>query len=107
MKKIKLLAIALVMGTVSMLANSDNPVVSKDEIKKQITELIEVAGNTIENETVIDVEFTFGTKGEIVVLKVNSRDRKVLAFIRENLNGKVLENPGKVYKKYRLPITIK
>ena len=44
---------------------------------------------------------------ESLVLKVESLDKNVLTFIRENINGKKIENPGKVKKKYEMFITVK
>lgn len=108
MKKIKLLVLALVLGTTSLFANSIiNPDVSKEEIRKQIIELVQDSNDIVSEPIDVKVTFTFNTKGEIVVLKVGSTDRKVLTFIREKLNGKTLENPGKVYKQYSMPIAIK
>lgn len=108
MNKFKLLAIVLVMGVTSLFASSNiDPDVSKDEIRKQIIELVEKTATVFENETTVNVTFTFNTEGEIIVLNVNSKDREVLAFIRENLNNKKLENPGRVKREYTLPISIK
>ncbi|UMB59642.1 hypothetical protein MHL31_11190 [Lutibacter sp. A80] len=108
MNKFRLLAIALVFGTTSLFASTIiTPDVSKDEIRKQIVELVENTNNTIENQVLVNVTFTFSTEGEIVVLKVNSRDKKVLSFIRENLNNKVLENPGRANRHYTMSINIK
>ena len=108
MKKIKLLVLALVLGTSSLFANSIiNPDVSKEEIRKQIIELVQDSNNIVNEKIDVKVTFTFNTDGEIIVLKVGSSDKRVLTFIREKLNGKVLENPGKVYKQYSMPISIK
>ncbi|SDW19398.1 hypothetical protein SAMN05444411_101255 [Lutibacter oricola] len=105
MNKFKLLALALVLGTTSLFA-SINPEVSKEEIRKQIVELVQDFQSTIDNQDV-KVTFTFSTEGEIVVLKVASSDKDVLSFVRKNLNGKVLQNPGKVNRHYTMPIRIK
>jgi len=107
MNKFRLLAIALVFGTMSLFANSiPTSEVSKDEIRAQIIELVENSQNTIESEVTVKVTFTFSSEGEIVVKKVGSTDKDVLAFIRENINSKKLENPGKVNKNYTMPIVI-
>lgn len=108
MNKFRLLALALVFGTMSLFANSiTSPEVSKDEIRKQIVELVDDSTASIEVTTTVKVSFTFSTEGEIVVLKVNSKEKDVLNFIRKNLNGKVLESPGVVNKVYTMPIVIK
>ena len=107
MNKFRLLAIALVFGTTSLFASTIiTPDVSKDEIRAQIIELVENSETIIENQVVVHVTFTFSTSGEIVVLKVNSTDKQVLTFIRENLNSKSLENPGKANRHYTMAIII-
>lgn len=108
MNKFKLLAIAFVLGTTSLFANNIvNPEISKDEIRKQIVELVQDSNTAIDAEAEVRVTFTFSSEGEIVILKVNSTNKNVLSFVRENLNGKVLAKPGKVYKQYTMPIIIK
>lgn len=108
MNKFKLLAIVLMMGVTSLFASTNiNPDVSKDEIRKQIIELVGKTTTVFENETIVNVTLTFNTEGEIIVLNVDSREKNVLSFIRENLNNKKLENPGKVQREYTLPISIK
>lgn len=108
MNKFKLMAIAFVFGTVSLFANNaETPEISKDEIRKQIAELVHDYNDVINAEVAVRVTFTFSTEGEIIVLKVNSSDKNVLTFIRENLNGKILANPGKAYRHYTMPIIIK
>lgn len=108
MNKFKLLAIAFVFGTASLFANSiNNPEVSGDEIRAQITELINASSANLETKVSANITFSFNTEGEIVILKVQSMDKDVLDFVRENLNGKKIENPGKSKKKYEMFITIK
>jgi len=108
MNKFRLLAIALVLGTTSLLANTIiNPEVSRDEIRKQIVELVGNSKVSIDDITTVNVTFTFSSEGEIVVLKVDSRDEQVLNFVRKNLNSKKLEKPGKVNRHFSMPITIK
>ena len=108
MNKFRLLAIALVFGTTSLFASTIiTPDVSKDDIRKQIIELVENSTTEINSQVIVNVTFTFNTSGEIVVLKVNSKDKQVLTFIRENLNSKTLENPGKANRHYTMAINIK
>lgn len=108
MNKFKLLAIAFVLGTTSLFANNIvNPEVSKDEIRQQIIELVQHSVNTIDNQVTVNVTFTFSTSGEIVVKKVSSTDKEVLAFIRENINSKVLAKPGRANRNFTMPIVIK
>ena len=108
MNKFKLMAIAFVFGVSSLFANNIiNPEVSKDDIRQQIVELVQHSNNSIENQVTVNVTFTFSTSGEIIVKKVDSRDAAVLTFIRENINSKVLVNPGRANRNYTMPIVIK
>jgi hypothetical protein len=106
MNKFKLLAIAFVLGTASLFANTYNPEVSKDEIRAQIVELVANSKTDIIKETYVEIEFTFNTDGEIVVLRVTTNDQDVRNFVRTSINGKKLETPGRVNKLYRMPIVI-
>jgi hypothetical protein len=108
MKKFKLMALALVIGTSSLFAfNSEGLDVSKNEIRNQILKLLAVADVTVENEMIVDLTFTFSSQGEIVVLNVNSRNPEVLKFIRKNLNYHKIENPGERDKIYTMPLNLK
>ena len=107
MNKFKLMAIALVFGAASLFANTiSNPEVSGDEIRKQIIELVDNASENLETSISVNVTFSFNSEGEIVVLKVSSKEKNVLNFIRENMNGKTIETPGKNRKKYSMFITV-
>ncbi|RXP64531.1 hypothetical protein EC396_00720 [Lutibacter sp. HS1-25] len=108
MNKFKLLAIAFVFATTTIFANSiSNPGISGDEIRKQIIELVDASNSDFNAPISANITFSFSSEGEIIVLKVESIDKDVLTFIRENVNGKVLANPGKVKKTYEMKITIK
>lgn len=107
MNKFKLVLVALVFGTVTMFASTAKPNVSKEEIKQQVVELVAQADSTISVATTVKVTFAFSTEGEIIVKKIDSKNKEVIAFIRENLNSKKLENPGKIKKDYTMSIELK
>ncbi len=107
MRKYKLLALALVIGTASLFAtNMEDSNVPKKEIRAQIVKLLKAPNFTISSEITVHLTFTFSSEGEIVVLKVDTRNRDVLNFIRENINYKKLENPGVRDKIYTMPLKI-
>ncbi|WP_372746288.1 hypothetical protein [Lutibacter sp.] len=107
MKKLQVLLVAFTLGTMSLFANNiETPEVSKDEIRQQIVELIQSTDFNFDNNTNVNITFTFNTEGEIVVLKVNSISKDVLNFVRTNLNGVKLENPGKVNREYTMPLSV-
>jgi len=107
MKKIKLLALALFIGTVGLFANNINSDDSVYKMRDQIIELMDTPNFTVNKEITVKITFTFSSKGEVIVLNVDSKDSDVLNYIRKNLNQKVISNPGEQFKQYTLPLTIK
>ena len=107
MRKFKLLALALLIGTASIFATEMNPDSSKKGMRTQIVKLLNTPDFTIENDIQVNITFTFSSEGEIVVLSVDSKDRDVLKYIRKNLNYKKIQNPGKRDKLYSMPIKVK
>lgn len=107
MKKFKLLALALVIGTASLFATNGNDLIEPNKkIRTQIVNLLEAPNFIIENETKVIISFTFNSEGEIVVLTVDTRDKNILNYIRENLNNKKVENPGERDKLYTMPLKV-
>ena len=108
MRKFKLLALALVIGTASLFAtNVDNPDVPKKEIRNQIISLLKAPNFSVIDEIIVNISFTFSSEGEIVVLNVDSKNSDVLNFIRKNLNYKKIKNPGERDKLYTMPLKMK
>ena len=107
MKKFKLLALALVIGTASLFAaNGDDLKESNKKIRTQIVNLLQAPNFIVEKEISIAVTFTFSSEGEIVVLNVDTRDKNILNYVRENLNYKKVENPGEKDKIYTMPLKV-
>ncbi len=107
MRKFKLLALAFVIGTASLFAtNGDNPKDVNKNIRTQIVSLLQAPVLNIDNDMTVVISFTFSSQGEIVVLNVNSRNKDVLNYIRENLNYKKVINPGVQDKLYTMPLKI-
>lgn len=107
MRKLKLLALALVIGTVSSFAfNSEDPGAPKEEIRSQIVKMLQSPDFAVDKEMNVEISFTFSSEGEIVVLSVNSTNRNVLNYVRKNLNYKKIQNPGERDKLYTMPLKI-
>ena len=107
MKKLKLFTLALFIGTAGLFASE----ISKTELKKsdigtQIENLLNDTEFLFDNTIEVQIKFTFNSEGEIVVLKVSSSDSNVLNYIRKNLNGKVILNPGERNKLYNLSLKL-
>lgn len=108
MKKAIIVIVAFLVSSVSLFANEiETSITSKDEIRTQIVDLLKDVNTNLSTEAVVDVTFTFNTDGEIVVLNVDSQNKEVLNFIRQNLNGKKIEKPGKVKREYTMPINVR
>lgn len=107
MKNLKLFVIALLIGTTGLFASE---ISSKDlknpTIGTQIEILLENTEFSFNNPSAVQITFTFSSAGEIVVLKVNSVDKHVLDYIRKNLNGKTIKNPGERDKIYNLSLKL-
>ena len=107
MKKFKLLALALVIGTASLFAtNGENLKEPNKKIRTQIVNLLQAPNFIIENEISVAITFTFSSEGEIVVLNVDTRDKNILNYVRENLNYKKVEKPGERDEIYTMPLKV-
>ncbi|PHS53339.1 MAG: hypothetical protein COB01_05215 [Lutibacter sp.] len=108
MRKFKLLALALVIGTASLFAtNGDDPKETNKKIRTQIVNLLDTPDFVFDKDVTVVLTFTFSSEGEIVILKVDSRDANILNYIRENLNYKKVNNPGERDKLYTMPLKVK
>ena len=93
MKKFKLLAVALVIGTASLFAtNGATPDEPNKEIRNQIVQLLDTPDFIVNEDMSVVLKFTFNSEGEIVVLCPGCKDKKVVDYIRENLNNKIYQN---------------
>ncbi len=107
MRKFKLLALALVIGTASVFAASgDDPTEANKKIRSQIVDLLETPEFVVEEDVSVVLTFTFSSDGEIVILKVDSSDRNILNYVRENLNYKKVDNPGVRDEIYTMPLKV-
>jgi hypothetical protein len=107
MKNLKLWALAFIIGTAGVFATTiDLPDVPLKQVGSQVAELLTEPDFTIEEDMKVEVVFTFNTEGEIIVLKVDSKHKDVLNYVRETLNHKKIDTPGENDKVYTLPLTI-
>ncbi len=102
-----LVALALVIGTASLFATNVDPDDRKKDMRNQIVKLLQTPNFSVDNDIDVTITFTFSSKGEIVVLGVDSNDGEVLNYIRENLNYKKIQNPGERDKLYSMPLKVK
>ena len=108
MKKLKLFALAMLIGTTGLFASEfENTNMKKDAMRDQIVELLKTPNFALSTDIKVTITFTFSSEGELVVLNVDSKNSNVLKYIRENLNYKKIENPGKRDKLYTMPLKLK
>lgn len=106
MRTLKLTLVALIIGTSTLLANTTNPDPLKGELRSQIVALLDAPDFTVAEDVTVDIEFTFSSEGELVVLKIDSMDTEVVTYVREHLNYQKIENPGTQNKLYSLPLKL-
>ena len=106
MKKLKVLALALVITTGSLFAAEIVPDIPVKEIRSQIVDLFHAPEFTLNEELKINIVFTFNSEGKIVVLSVDSKDSDVLDYVRKNLNNKAIDTPGEMNRVFTMPLRL-
>ncbi|MBG7629614.1 MAG: hypothetical protein IZT56_04195 [Bacteroidetes bacterium] len=107
MKKLMLMALALVIGTTTLFASNVIPDDSPNKMRSQIVALMDAPDFNVNREITVTITFTFSSASEIIVLNVDSKNTDVLNYVRKNLNQKVISNPGEKFKHYTMPLTLK
>ena len=108
MKKLKLLALAFVIGTSSLFAINvdflDNP---EKEMRSELVKMLDSPDLFVDDDITVMLKFTFNSEGEIVLLCPGCKNKKIVDYMRSHLNNRKFENPGIKDKIYTLPLTIK
>lgn len=108
MKKLALLTLAVVLSTTGLFAMDVTPEeISKEDVRSQIVKLLDNPEFAVERDFNVEVQFTFSSEGEIVVLGVSSSRVDVKQYIRDHINYKKLENPGVRNRIYTMPLKVK
>lgn len=107
MKKIKLLAIAIVIGTSSLFATEIVPDIPEKEIRTQISDLFSSPDFAIENNITVNVFYTINENGRINVLSVESYNQDILDYVRDNMHEKLVEITEISNKVYTWPLKFK
>ena len=108
MRKFKLLAFALFIGTASLFAiNIDDADKPSKEIRNEIVKMLQSPDFVVTEDITVVLKFTFSSSGEIVVLCPGCKNKDIEKYIRKNLNYKKFKNPGERDKIYLLPLKLK
>jgi len=106
MKNLKVLSIALLIATTSLFATEIVPDIPVKEIRVQVADLFETPEFYLDEDTIVNILFTFSSAGDIVVLKVDSTDKEVLKYVSKYMNHKMIQTPGEVNRIFTLPLRI-
>lgn len=106
MKNLKVTAIAILISTSCLFAAEIVPDIPVKTIRNQVVELFDSPDFDIDSETVVHITFTFNTEGEIVVLKVDSKNSDVLRYVRKYMNNKKVQTPGEPNREFVMPLRI-
>ncbi|MEW7280830.1 hypothetical protein ABW636_19745 [Aquimarina sp. 2201CG1-2-11] len=107
MKKLNVLLLAVAFAVGSIASAGTNPTKIENALNKEIKTLLKKPSFKIEKELIAYVTFTLNSKGEIVVLSVDSKSETLDTFIKSRLNYKKV---GAQYdfeaKVFRMPVRI-
>ena len=110
MKNLKLIITSIVfLFAVQVFANNPNPKKPSDKLRSEITSRLEsiVFFDLNKNEVTANVFFTINTKGELVVVAIESDNLEVKDQIKHRINyKKVSYRPNKVGEIYLMPVRV-
>jgi hypothetical protein len=90
MKKLQLLIVAFLFFAIHVSASVDNPIKPNDQLRADIVELIgpECPYDYNKDECTAEVLFTVNTNGELIVLSVESPNKRAESYLKSKLNYK-------------------
>ncbi len=109
MKKVKLLFVALALFALQATTAFASPVKPNKQLRAEIVQIIgtECPYQLDQKECTAEVLFTINSKGELIVLTVNSENENAESFIKNKLNyKKVTYIPKKEGELFLLPMRI-
>lgn len=107
MKKIKFLALAFVIVSSSLFAVEIVPDIPVKEIRTQINGLLPAPDFIIENDQTVNVFYKLDETGRIGVLWIESNNRDILNYVRENMHNKMVEINHDYNKVFRMELELK
>lgn len=107
MKKIKFMALAFVIATSSLFATEIVPDVPVKEIRTQINDLLPTPDFNIDTNHTVNVYYRFDGTGRLYVLWVESYDKQVQNYVRENMHEKLVEINDDYDKVFKMELNLK
>lgn len=110
MKKLAIVFLTVILGTVSMFATTPKEMPLKEKLRIEIGRIMEHS-KFLTEEAVLTarVDFVLNNKGEIVVLQIESNNLKLKTFIKNELNYQPVVALGKnniSFKRFSIPVKV-
>ncbi|NAS32844.1 hypothetical protein GTQ40_17835 [Flavobacteriaceae bacterium R38] len=102
MKKLIVFILITVFGTAITFGSDPKVATTQEELRNEIIKLLDAPKFDLEKEeTLAQIRFTLNSKKEIVILSVESDNKQVDAYVKNELNYHKIENGnyerGKVF----------
>lgn len=107
MKKMKLLAIAIVLGISSLYATEITPDIPVKLIRNQIADLFHTPNFEIKKDVYVSILFTFDSEEKVKVLRIESYDKNIKKYIYKQMENKKIDFAGEIGKTYEVQIQLK
>ncbi|PKV52258.1 hypothetical protein ATE84_4367 [Aquimarina sp. MAR_2010_214] len=107
MKKLNVLLIVVAFAISSVASANTNPTKTENALNKEIKALLKKPSFKIKKELTAYVTFALNSKGEIVVLSVDSESEKLEGYIKSRLNYKKIGRQyGSEPRVFKMPLRI-
>ena len=102
-KSIMLAAVVLV-GTTLTAANPLVDKVKNEEAVQEIAQLLQNPNFEYEDATAASVTLMVNDQGELEIISVTSKNKRVVAYVKNRLDHQKLDNSLEKGKRYTLPV---
>ncbi len=110
MKKLKVLVIIAILGSTHIFALENNTKMSPEKSLREIIETLLESPEIVlyQKEVKTLVKFSLNTKGEIIILNIDSKDESVINYVKSRLDHKKVNkfNAKGKNKVFILPLKI-
>jgi hypothetical protein len=109
MKKLKFLALAMVIFSAQFVEARENPVLPNESLRSEVIQLIGPMyfGDYQDTNLSVEVLFTINSNGELIVLDVDAPQSKVRSYFKRKLNYKKVNHlPSKPGEIFLLPVKV-
>ena len=94
------------IATSSLFATEIVPDIPAKQIRTQVADLFQAPEFNLDEDTIVNISFTFSSEGSIVLLKIDSTDKEVLNYVSKYMNHKMIQTPGEENRIFTFPLRI-